>query len=122
MYEAHVLNHYSDPYHKGPLPDGPEEVHRGRDVSTVCGDEVTIEARINGGVITEIWWQGDGCCFSQAAASMLVKCAEQTSVAHMLKFSDSDLFELFQAEYPDARRGCILVSLKALRKLLESHQ
>lgn len=122
MYQEHVLTHYGQPYHKGELPAGDGTVYHGGERSVVCGDEVNIQARIDGGVITEIWWHGDGCCFSQAATSMLVEHADGKTVEEMRGFREEDLLVLFQADCPISRRGCVFASLKALRKLLESHK
>ena len=119
--QDHVLKHYGEPYHKGSLPctGHADAFDWGMSVSKVCGDKVHIEARIEDGVITEIWWEGEGCCFSQAAASMLVKFADGKTVDKMLDFTEPDMFELFRQDIPIARSGCVLVALEALRNLLE---
>ena len=121
MYQEHVLTHYGQPYHKGELPPGPGTVYHGGERSVVCGDDVNIQARIVDGVITAIWWHGDGCCFSQAAASMLIEYADGKTVQEVRDFREEDLIELFQADCPSPRRGCLLVSLRALQNLLESY-
>ena len=119
MYEEHVLKHFGKPYRKGPMPNSPP-VYSGKSTSDVCGDEVEIQASIANGIIDDIWWQGAGCCFSQAAASMLVQYADRKTVDEMKRFSDDDMFELFQEKCPNARRGCVLVALQALRNLMEN--
>jgi len=118
-YEQHVLDHYSKPYHKGPFPDSRYSNQLGSARSEVCGDLVQIEASVEDGILTEIWWKGEGCCFSQAAASMLVEFARGKTVDKMISFSAEELFDLFQAEIPIARCSCVLVSLEALQNLLE---
>ncbi len=122
MYEAHVMEHFGEPYHEGPLPYGSSDtIYEGASASEPCGDEVTIQARIEDDVITEIWWRGEGCCFSQAAASMLVKYTDGRTVDDMRAFSEDEMFELFKAECPSIRRGCVLVTLNALQNLLETY-
>lgn len=39
----------------------------------VCGDDITLRARIteDGGAIRDVTWEGAGCSISQASASML---------------------------------------------------
>ncbi len=121
MYEKHVLEHFRKPYHKGSLPNSPG-VFSGRSVSEVCGDEVEIQASIRDGIIERICWQGEGCCFSLAAASMLVKYANGKSINEMKQFDDEGMFKLFQAECPPARRGCVLTAFHALRNLIENFE
>ncbi len=118
MYEDHVLEHYKKPYHKGPLPAGPLPVYIGKSVSDVCGDRVEIQACIANGVIDDICWQGDGCCFSQAAASMLMQYLDQKTIAEIKQFTENDMFALFKAECPKIRRGCVLVAYHALQNVL----
>ncbi len=120
MYQEHVLNHYGEPYHKGllPTPEGSDWVYEGNATSAVCGDTATIQARVEAGVIVEIWWQGEGCCFAQAAASMLVEYTEGKTVGAMRNFTEYKMFELFKVECPSLRRGCVLVALNALQNLL----
>jgi len=121
-YQEYVLDHYRLRYRNGDLKlFRGKGVLAGRSISVVCGDSISIKARISKGVITEILWQGEGCCFAESAASMVAQYAEHTSVKHMLEFTDSDMFELFQADFPKARAGCILVAIKALRELLEKY-
>ena len=39
----------------------------------LCGDEITIHARIENGTVTEVAFEGQGCSISQASASMLTE-------------------------------------------------
>jgi len=114
MYEEHVLGHYQVPYHRGRLY---KPTHRGTAVSTVCGDHVTIELHIANDQIGSIAWDGYGCCFSQAAASMLVKHLHGRESSTIDQLNEADMFRLFQADVPDVRRQCVLVAYHALKNL-----
>lgn len=115
---THVLDHYGNPRHQGEM-DWENEVHFGQAISDVCGDTVKFMARIDADVIIAIMWTGSGCCFSQAAASMLAEYALGKTVTEMQAFSPPDMFDLFKADCYLGRDGCILVSLIALHNLLE---
>lgn len=39
----------------------------------ICGDEITLRARVDDGAVSEITWEGSGCSISQASASMLAE-------------------------------------------------
>jgi len=120
MYEEHVLKHYSKPVNKGMLPVRRRiKQYFSEAFSEVCGDRITMGANSHDAILIDLRWEGEGCCFSQAAASMLVEHMEGQLVDHVDAFTDEDMFILFQAECPDARRGCVLVALTALRKLTE---
>ncbi len=122
MYEEHVLKHYGEPYHK----DRPPQLgsfHRlfiERKESTVCGDDITLWIRVlANGLIHSIWWEGEGCCFSQAAASMLAEYFEGKPLNTVHAFTKAEMLELFAAEVPKAREGCVTLALTALKKLPE---
>jgi hypothetical protein len=51
---------------------------------------------------------------------MLAEYALGKTVAEMKAFAPHEMFDLFQADVPMKREGCILVSLKALHNLLET--
>jgi nitrogen fixation NifU-like protein len=114
-YEQHVLQHYGDPYHKGDSPVPP--THTLSSASDVCGDEVTFKLRITDGHITDIWWTGDGCCFSQAAASMVAEQFDGKTIRDVRAFTTDDMLSLFQANVSTSRLGCVLVAFNALRQL-----
>lgn len=122
MYEEHVLDHYRDPYHKGPTPDKCGWIYHGDEKSIVCGDHIHIETCFRPDhTFNTIWWEGEGCCFSMAAASMLIKHAENKTIQEMLDFTDDDMLEMFRAKLPKMREDCVLVALKAFRKILENY-
>jgi nitrogen fixation NifU-like protein len=114
-YQEHVLRHYGAPYHWARSPVMP--THTLNDISDVCGDEVTFELHVKGRTITEIWWTGDGCCFSQAAASMLAEHFDGKTVDDVRRFSQDDMLRLFQAGVSNSRLACVLVAFKALKQL-----
>ncbi len=122
MYEQHVLDHYSVPTHKGPPPFARvfTRLFIGEEVGSNCGDRIELSVRIlpNGERI-DIWWTGNGCCFSQAAASMLAEYFEGRTLDDVRKFTQDDMLKLFKVDVPMARLGCVLVSYNALKCALE---
>ena len=68
IYQDIILDHYKHPQHHG-LPDAFDaEVH---DVNPTCGDEVTLRVRLDGEVIGDLGWVGEGCSISQASTSVM---------------------------------------------------
>lgn len=108
IYQEHVLDHYEDPYHRGPCPHA---THRHEDDNPLCGDVVSIELRLGKDRrIEEAWFEGDGCCISQASASMLVEKIEGKTVEELQKFTASDMLDLFGARLTPNRQKCCLLS------------
>ena len=71
LYQDHVLDHYEDPYHRG---DCEGATHAHEDDNPLCGDVVRIELQLDEEQkIKDVWFDGDGCCISQASASMLIE-------------------------------------------------
>jgi nitrogen fixation NifU-like protein len=70
LHKEIVLDHYRRPRNRGELPGADlEEQLR----NPLCGDEVTVYARVLGGRMTDVSFMGRGCAISQASASMLTE-------------------------------------------------
>ena len=66
LYREAILDHYKHPRHKGHL-DSPDITHF--DHNPFCGDEITLELKVEDGVVTQAAFDGRGCAISQASAS-----------------------------------------------------
>lgn len=77
LYRELILDHSKHPQHFGLADeDGAHATSHQR--NPVCGDEITLRARItsDGGAIRDVTWEGSGCSISQASASMLSDLVE----------------------------------------------
>jgi nitrogen fixation protein NifU and related proteins len=68
LHKEIVLDHYRRPRNKGEIPGADLEEHL---LNPLCGDEVTVYARVEDGRVVEVRFAGRGCAISQASASML---------------------------------------------------
>ncbi len=68
LYQEIILDHYKRPRGKGLRDPFQAEVHH---VNPTCGDEITLRVEVEGGVVTDVSYDGMGCSISQASASML---------------------------------------------------
>jgi len=68
LYREVILDHYRNPRHRGTL-HGPHVHAEGLNPS--CGDEFSLDVRVEDGVVTDIAIQGQGCSISQASGSMM---------------------------------------------------
>ncbi len=117
-FEAHVLDHYEDPYHRGPLG---EATHAFEGDIPICGDSIRIELKVSSrGVVDEAWFDGDGCIASQASASMLVERVEGMSTDEIRAFSANEMLALFGPKLTPDRQKCCLLGWRVLQSALQS--
>ncbi len=78
LHQAVIRDHFRRPRNRGAL-DAPAT--SGHAHNPFCGDTVRIWARVEGGRIAEVTFDGRGCSISQAAASMLTTLVKGKRVA-----------------------------------------
>jgi SUF system NifU family Fe-S assembly protein len=125
------MDHYKNPRNKG--LKGYPYVHI---KNPSCGDDITIEAKIEDGIIEEINHKGSGCSICCSSASVLCELMNGRSVEEVLSLinkyylmikgediSNPDELEealVYQgvSKFP-ARIGCATISWKALERILK---
>ncbi len=118
VYQEHVLDHFEDPYHRGHCPGA---THAHEDDNPLCGDVVQVELEIAPeGRLRQAWFAGDGCCISQASASMLMQEVEGRSLEQVKAFTANDMLQLFGAKLTPNRQKCCLLSWRVLQAALYS--
>ena len=73
LYKEVILDHYKSPRNKRDLPDASVSRHKN---NPLCGDEITIHARLDDGRMADVTFEGQGCSISQASASMLTEAVK----------------------------------------------
>ena len=68
LYTEVILEHNKDKRNRRQI-EGYTHKERGHNPS--CGDDITIEAKIEDGIIKDLAYTGHGCSISQASASMM---------------------------------------------------
>lgn len=86
LYQEVILDHYKHPHHKGLSEQKDIQVHH---VNPSCGDEVTLNLSISGGVVNDISWDGVGCSISQASTSIMTDLVIGQTVAHAYTILDN---------------------------------
>lgn len=69
LYTEVILEHNKDTRNRREV-EGYTHKERGHNPS--CGDEITVEAKVENGILTDLAYTGHGCSISQASASMMV--------------------------------------------------
>ena len=118
IYREHVLDHYEDPYHRG---HAPQTTHQHQLKNPLCGDKIEMTLALDsGGQIREIYFDGEGCCISQASASMLTEQLDGKTIDDVKKFSATDMLELFGARLTPSRQKCCLLAWQTLQQAIHS--
>ena len=69
VYNDLIMEHSMNSYNKKHL-DNPDFCEIGHNPN--CGDEITLELKVNGDVIEDISFTGHGCAISQASTSIMI--------------------------------------------------
>lgn len=118
IYQEHILDHYEDPYHRGCCAHC---THACEGQNPLCGDVVRMEIQIgDDGTLKEVWFGGDGCCISQAAASMLAERFDGKPVDEVKQFAAQDMLTLFGARLTPNRQKCCLLPWRVLQTAIYS--
>ena len=118
IYQEHVLDHYEDPYHRGHLPG---KTHDSTGKNPLCGDVVSVELEIGeDGKVRQAYFDGEGCCISQASASMLVEKIEGKSVDEIRGMTANEMLELFGPKLTPNRQKCCLLPWRVVQTAIFS--
>jgi nitrogen fixation NifU-like protein len=118
LYQERILEHYEEPYHRG---HAARPTHAHEDDNPLCGDFIHIDLAIDpSGRIKEAYFDGDGCCISQASASMLIEQMDGKTVDEVKHFTADDMLKLFGAKLTPNRQKCCLLSWRVLQSAIYS--
>ena len=117
-YQERILDHNEQPYHRG---QSPRPTHAHEDDNPLCGDFIHVDLTINPqGKVDQAWFQGDGCCISQAAASILMEAIEGRSVDELKRFTADEMLQLFGPKLTPNRQKCCLLAWRVVQRALYS--
>lgn len=118
LYQERILEHYEEPFHRGKCPSA---THAHEDDNPLCGDHIRIELRLApDGRVADAYFNGDGCCISQAATSMLLEKMVGATLDEIHAFSADDMLELFGPRLTPNRQKCALLSWRVLKQAVFS--
>ncbi len=113
LYKEVILDHYRSPRNKGRLD--PHDVALERN-NPLCGDEIELFVRFDGGTVEGIAFEGKGCSISQASASMMTEKIKGLPQDQAAAVAASIKRMMTGEEEGDAEELGDLVSLKGVVK------
>ncbi|MBX3012492.1 MAG: SUF system NifU family Fe-S cluster assembly protein [Caldilineaceae bacterium] len=112
LYREAILDHYKHPRRKGHIAT-PDIQHH--DHNPFCGDEITIELKVENDIVVDAAFDGRGCAISQATASMLMEEVVGKSLEELRQLDKEYILELLGIEIGPVRLKCALLPLKVLK-------
>lgn len=138
IYTEVLTEHHQHPDHKHEL-DGANVVLKGRNPS--CGDEITLELKVNNGVVEDAAFTGVGCAISQASTDIMAELIAGKTVEEAQKLAakfigmikgeitdENELEELDEAlalknvSHMPARVKCAVLAWHTLGDALKEHK
>lgn len=113
MYTDRLLDHYRHPRNQGHLDDPSLSAE---EYNPLCGDRVTIEARVEDGRIVEARFHGRGCALCLGAASILTEAIQGQTLSDLRSLGQDEFLALLESEIRPARLKCALLPWIAFRR------
>ncbi len=82
IYNDLIMEHSMNSYNKKKL-DNPDFEEMGHNPN--CGDEITLELKLNGNIIEDMAFLGHGCAISQASTSIMIDTLKGKTVEEAKK-------------------------------------
>ena len=115
MYQEELLEHYKSPRNSRKIENPSVEFH---DTNPLCGDEVTVTAKIKNNIVKNLKFESRGCAISVASASKLSEQIKGKTVNEVLKLDNQFVLDLVGVPISAMRLKCALLSLKAIQKAI----
>jgi len=112
IYRDNILDHHKHPHHFGTLATRTHEAHL---ENTLCGDEVTMQLKVEKGKVVDVAFSGRGCAITTAAASMLTDAVAGKPLPVVKKMTTKDVDRLLGVKVGPAREKCAYLGLETLQ-------
>lgn len=132
LYRQVIMDHYKHPRNRGTFENDSLTIEMN---NPTCGDRIFLQFKLDGDIVEDIKFTGEGCSISLASASMMTQAVKGKSVKEALGMSelfsqmmigeevDFDKFGLEDIEalqgvsnFP-ARIKCATLAWKAMEKV-----
>ncbi|MBE9912490.1 SUF system NifU family Fe-S cluster assembly protein [Paenibacillus donghaensis] len=135
LYRRVIMDHYKNPRNRGKFEDGTLTVDLN---NPTCGDKISLQLKVDNGIVQDAKYTGEGCSISMSSASMMTEAVKGKTVEEAQDLA-SRFSALMQGEdvhfdgYEDiealsgvnkfpARIKCATLAWNALRKGIDEKQ
>ncbi|MFD5018449.1 Fe-S cluster assembly sulfur transfer protein SufU [Paenibacillus sp. NPDC058367] len=135
LYRRVIMDHYKSPRNRGSFEDDALKIELN---NPTCGDRITLQLKVEDGIVKDARYNGEGCSISMSSASMMTEAIKGQTVERALELADN--FSLLMkgedvdfGDYEDiealsgvnkfpARIKCATLAWNALRKGIDEEQ
>lgn len=86
LYRQVIMDHYKNPRNRGSVSDNALTLEMN---NPTCGDRIEVHLTLEGDLIKDIKFEGEGCSISLASASMMTQAVKGQKIADAIKMSDT---------------------------------
>ena len=117
LYSDIILEHNQNPENKRELNPFNLEEH-GHNPS--CGDDITLRADIQDGVVVDAAYTGHGCAISQASADIMIDLIKGKTIDEALKLTNKAVVEALDG-LPPIKVHCSVLAEQAVKAALSDY-
>ena len=85
-----------------------------------CGDQIKVYLKLEGDILKDVSFEGEGCAISQAAASMFLSEIIGKSKKEILDLDKQFILDLIEMHLSPVRLKCALLCMEAVKKAILS--
>lgn len=85
LYRQVIMDHYKHPRNRGTFDDEHMSVEMN---NPTCGDRIFLQFKLNGDIVEDVKFTGEGCSISLASASMMTQAIKGKKVEEALRLSE----------------------------------
>lgn len=114
LYRQVIMDHYKNPRHKGLVKgEGYKTIHI---KNPTCGDDITIQSKIENGVVVDVNHDGTGCSICCSSASVMSEVLTGKTVEQATKMKDAYIGMLTNKEYDESVELEDAIAYQGVRK------
>ncbi|MFC7681033.1 Fe-S cluster assembly sulfur transfer protein SufU [Paenibacillus sp. GCM10028914] len=129
LYRRVIMDHYKNPRNRGKFEDDAVTIDLN---NPTCGDRISLQLKVEDGIVKDAKYTGEGCSISMSSASMMTEAVKGKTFEEAIEMASrfSSLMKGEEVEFNDyediealsgvnkfpARIKCATLAWNALRK------
>jgi len=135
LYRRVIMDHYKNPRNRGSFDDEAVKIELN---NPTCGDRITLQLKVEDGIVKDARYNGEGCSISMSSASMMTETVKGKTVEQARELADQfsclmkgetvdfgdyeDIEALSGVNKFPARIKCATLAWNALRKGIDGEE